>query len=326
MRRREVLALLGGAAAWPLPVRAQPAMPVIGYLGSETPELFAGRLAAFRRGLAATGHEEGRNVRIDYRWAEGQNGRFPALAADLVRRQAAVIAAPGSTPAALAAKAETATIPVVFAIGGDPVALGLVASLNRPGGNVTGATSLNTDIGPKRLELLQELVPSARIIGLLVNPTNPTLAEAQSRDGQAAARDRGLQMHVLQASSDRDFEPVFAALASLGAGALVIGNDAFFISQSRRLAALAIRHTVPTIHQSREFAAAGGLMSYGGSVTEAHENAGIYVGRILKGERPADLPVVQSTKVELAINLGAARALGLSVAPSLLARADEVIE
>ncbi|SHI07748.1 ABC transporter substrate-binding protein [Bradyrhizobium erythrophlei] len=326
MKRREFIALLGGAAAWPLSARAEPAMPTIGYIGSETPELFADRLDAFRQGLAAAGYEEGRNVRIEFRWAEGRNDRFPALAADLVSRQVALIAAPGSTPAALAAKEATATIPIVFAIGGDPVSLDLVASLSRPRGNVTGATSLNVEVGPKRLELLQELVPGARIVGLLVNPTNPKLAEAQSRDGEAAARSYGVQIHVLRASSESEFEPDFAALAPLGAGALVIGNDALFLSESRRLATLAIRYAMPTIHQSRAFAAAGGLASYGGSVAEAHRNAGVYAGRILKGERPADLPVVQSTKIELTVNLRAAKALGLAVPELLLARADEVIE
>jgi putative ABC transport system substrate-binding protein len=326
MKRREFIALLGGAAAWPLSARAEPAMPTIGYIGSETPELFADRLDAFRQGLAAAGYEEGRNVRIEFRWAEGRNDRFPALAADLVSRQVALIAAPGSTPAALAAKEATATIPIVFAIGSDPVSLDLVASLSRPRGNVTGATSLNVEVGPKRLELLQELVPGARIVGLLVNPTNPKLAEAQSRDGEAAARSYGVQIHVLRASSESEFEPDFAALAPLGAGALVIGNDALFLSESRRLATLAIRYAMPTIHQSRAFAAAGGLASYGGSVAEAHRNAGVYAGRILKGERPADLPVVQSTKIELTVNLRAAKALGLAVPELLLARADEVIE
>jgi putative ABC transport system substrate-binding protein len=217
-------------------------------------------------------------------------------------------------PVALAAKQVTATIPIVFAVGSDPVSLGLVASLNRPGGNLTGATSLNMDLGPKRLELVQELVPDARIIGLLVNPTTPRLAEAQSRDSETAGRSRGLQIHVLGASSERDFEPDFAALVPLGARALVIGNDAFFISESQRLAALAIRFGVPAIHQSRAFAAAGGFSSYGGSVAEAHRNAGLYAGRILKGDKPADLPVVQSTKIELAVNLRAAKALGLELA------------
>ena len=326
MKRREfMMMLLGGAAAVPLVARAQQE-PVIGYLGSETPDFFSERLAAFRQGLAEAGYEEGRNVRIEFRWTEGRNDRFPALAADLVSRQVAVIAAPGSTPAAVAAKEATATIPIVFAIGSDPVSVDLVVSLNRPGGNVTGATSLNVEVGPKRLELLQELVPGARNVGLLVNPTNPRLAEAQSRDCEAAARSYGVQIHVLRASSESEFEPDFAALAPLGAKALVIGNDALFLSESRRLAALAIHYAMPTIHQSRAFAAAGGLASYGGSVGEAHRNARVYAGRILKGERPADLPVVQSTKIELTVNLRTAKALGLAVPELLLARADEVIE
>jgi ABC-type uncharacterized transport system substrate-binding protein len=326
MKRREFISLLGGAAAWPLSARAEPAIPTIGYIGSETPELFADRLDAFRQGLAAAGYEEGRNVRIEFRWAEGRNERFPALAADLVSRQVALIAAPGSTPAALAAKEATTTIPVVFAIGGDPVSLELVASLSRPRGNVTGATSLNVEVGPKRLEVLQELVPGARIVGLLVNPTNPKLADAQSREGEAAARVYGVQIHVLRARSESEFEPDFAALAPLGAGALVISNDALFLSESRRLATLAIRYAMPAIHQSRAFAAAGGLASYGGSVAEAHRNAGVYAGRILKGERPADLPVVQSTRFEFVINLQTARALGIEVPPAILSIADEVIE
>jgi ABC-type uncharacterized transport system substrate-binding protein len=327
MKRRALLKILGAAAAVPFVARAQQQPhPVIGYLGSETPDVFADRLAAFRQGLAVAGYEEGRNVEIEFRWAEGRNDVFPGLAADLVHRQVALIAAPGSTPAALAAKEATATIPVVFAVGSDPVSLGLVASLNRPGGNMTGATSLNLDLGPKRLELVQELVPDARIIGLLLNPTNPKLAEAQLTDSEVAGRSRGLEVHVIRASNERDFEPNFAALTPLGARALLIGNDALFISESRRLAGLAIRYAMPAIHQSRSFAAAGGLASYGGSVAEAHRNAGLYAGRILKGDKPADLPVIQSTEVDLVVNLKAAKALGLVVPKLLLARADEVIE
>jgi putative ABC transport system substrate-binding protein len=326
MRRRDFLVLVGGAAM-PLRARAeQAARPVIGYLGSETPDLFANRLHAFREGLRESGHVEGRDAEIAFRWAQGRNDRFPALAADLVRLQVAVIAAPGSTPAALAAKAATATIPIVFAVGADPVQLGLVSSLSRPGGNVTGATSLNTEIGPKRLQLALELVPSTKIIGLLVNPTNPALAAAQASDAQAAARNLGLQVRVLHASGEPDFDPAFASMGSLGAGALVIGNDAFFISQTQRLAALAVRYAVPTIHQSREFAIAGGLISYGGSLLEAHRQAGVYVSRILDGARAADLPIAQSTKVEMVINVMASKALGLTIPPTLLARADEVIE
>jgi putative ABC transport system substrate-binding protein len=326
MRRRTFLSLIGGAAGWLLMARAQPAMPAIGYLGSETSKLFADRLKAFRQGLTAAGYEEGRNVTIEFRWAAGRNDLLPALAADLIRRQVAVIAAPGSTPAALAVKEATATIPIVFAVGSDPVSLGLVASLNRPGGNLTGATSLNMDVGPKRLEFLQELVPNARTFGLLVNPTSPRLAEAQLRDAEVAGRSRGLQIQALRASSERDFEQAFAALAPLEARALDIGNDSLFISESQRLAALAIRYGMPAIHQSRSFAVAGGLASYGGSVAEAHRNAGLYAGRILNGDKPANLPVVQSTKIELTVNLKAAMALGIAVPNSLLARADDVIE
>lgn len=320
------MALVGGAV---MPLRAlaqQIARPVIGYLGGETPDLFANRLHAFREGLRESGRVEGRDADIAFRWAEGHNERFPDLAADLVRRQVTVLAAPGSTPAALAAKAASATIPIVFAVGADPVQLGLVASLSQPGGNVTGATSLNVEMGPKRLQFLRELIPRAGTIGLLVNATNPALAEAQSNDAQAVARSLGLEVHVLYASREPDFDPVFARMRSVGASALVIGNDALFISQSRRLAALAARYAVPTIHQSREFAIAGGLISYGGSVLEAHRLAGAYAGRILNGARAADLPVAQSTAVEMVVNLTAAKRLGLEIPPSILARADEVIE
>jgi putative ABC transport system substrate-binding protein len=255
-------------------------------------------------------------VAIEYRWAHDQNDRLPALAADLVRRQVNVIAAPGNTPAALAAKAATATIPIVFFTGADPIQVGLVASLNRPGGNLTGVTSLNVEVGPKRLELLHELIPKATAIGLLINPSNPALAETLLRDLQAVARTLGLQLHILHASAESDFGPAFASLIQLRAGGLVIGSDIFFVSRIKQLAALTVRHAVPSIFQYREFAAAGGLMSYGGNLTDSYREVGIYAGRILKGEKPADLPVQQSTKVELFINLKTAKALGLTVPPA----------
>ena len=312
---------------WPLAARAQqPGMPVIGFLGSSSPDLFARPLSAFRQGLNETGYVEGRNVTIEYRWADGQNDRLPALAADLVRRQVNVIAAPGSTPAALAAKAATATIPIIFQVGVDPIAAGLVASLARPGGNVTGVTNINTELVPKRLELLRELIPTAKIIALLVNPTSPFIAESISKDLQSATRALGLQLHILNASTEHDFDTVFATLAQLRADVLVIAPDAMFISRSEQLGALTLRHAVPAVTQFREFAAAGGLMSYGGSFTEPTRLVGVYTGRALKGEKPADLPVMQATKVELVINLKTAKALGINVPNTLIGRADEVIE
>jgi putative ABC transport system substrate-binding protein len=327
MRRREFIALLGSAATWPFVAHAQqPAMPVIGFLSSTSPDLYADRLSAFRHGLKEAGYVEGQNVEIEYRWAEGQNDRLPVLAAELVHRQVTVIAAAGGTVSALAAKAATATIPIVFGVAADPVEIGLVASLNRPGGNLTGVTNLNIEVGPKRLELAHALVPTATIIALLVNPTSPTLAETYSRDLQAAASTLGLQLHVLHASTERDFDTVFTTLVQLRAGALVIGPDTFFYARSEKLAALTVRHAIPTIFTSREFAAAGGLISYGSSSTEFYRLVGIYAGRILKGEKPGDLPVQQSTKVELIINLKTAKALGLTVPLTMLGRADEVIE
>jgi putative ABC transport system substrate-binding protein len=315
------------AAAWPLIARAQqPAMPVIGLLGSESPDLWATRLRAFRQGLKETGYVEGQNAAIEYRWAEGHNDRLPALAADLVRHRVAVIAAPGSTPAALAAKAATSTIPIIFWVGTDPIELGLVASLNRPEGNVTGLTTLNVGLVSKRVELLHEIIPATSSVGLLINPTSPILAKISKEDAQAAARSLGLELHVLNASTERDFDVVFADLIQLRAGGLVIGTDAFFSSRLEQLAALSVRHAMPTVYHFREFAAAGGLISYGGSSTDPFHGVGVYTGRILKGEKPATLPVQQVTKVELIINLKTAKALGLNIPLPLVGRANEVIE
>ena len=329
MKRREFISLIGGAAAapsilWPLAARAQqPAMPVIGFLNTRAPGQDAHLLAALRLGLKEAGYVESQNVAVEYRFAEGHNERLPGMAADLVRRQVAVIAANG--PAVVAAKAATTSIPIVFSVGLDPVASGLVASLNRPGGNLTGDTILFDEVGPKRLELMRELVPAATIVAALINPAYPT-AETQSRDLQAAARTLGLEIRVLYASTERDLGTAFATLAQQGLGALVIGNDSFFNSRSEQLAALMVRHRVPTIFQTREFAAAGGLVSYGGSIKDSYRQVGVYTGRILKGEKPADLPVQQTTKVELIVNLKTAKALGVIVPLSLLGRADEVIE
>jgi len=328
MKRREFITLFGGAVlALPLVARAQQPgkLPTIGFVGSDSPDLYADRLRAFRLGLKSTGFIEGQNVTIEYRWAEGRNDKLPALTADLVHRQVAVIVAP-TTPSVLAAKTATETIPIVFFVAGDPVDLGLVASLGRPSGNLTGATTLTLEVAPKWLQLLHEMVPNATSLALLINPTSPNLAEAQSRDLQAVARNRGLQLHVLHASSDPDFETAFESVARLGAGGLVISSDSFFFSRSNQLATLAARRAVPTIFGFREFVAAGGLMSYGGSLAESFRWVGVYTGRIVKGEKPADLPVQQSTKIELFINLKTAQALGLEVPPTLLTRADEVIE
>jgi putative ABC transport system substrate-binding protein len=326
MRRREFITLLSGAGAWPLSVQAQqPAMPVIGFLNSSSPDPDGDRVRAYRRGLNETGYVEGRNVTIEYRWADGQNDRLPSMAADLVRRGVNVIVT-GGTPATLAAKAATTTIPIVFVLSTDPVEAGLVTSMNRPGGNLTGVTGLNVELVPKKLELLHELLPGTTIIALLVNPTNPVAAKEQSRAVEAAARTLGLQLHVLHASTERDFDSVFGSLVQLRAGALLIGSDLFFTSRSEQLAALTVRHAVPSIYQFREFAAAGGLMSYGGSITDWGHQAGIHTGRILAGAKPADLPVQQATKVELFINLKTAKALGLTVPPTLLVTANEVIE
>jgi ABC-type uncharacterized transport system substrate-binding protein len=324
--RRKFLATLGGAAAWPLAAGAQqPTMPVIGFLNSASPDGYASNVAAFHQGLKEAGYIDGQNATIEYRWAENHYDRLPALAADLVQQKVTVIAAT-TTPAALAAKAATSTVPIVFTTGGDPIKLGLVASLRRPGGNVTGSTQLSVEVGPKRLELARELFPGATTFALLVNPANP-LAATVSKDLEAVADTLGMRLHVLHASTEADFEAAFATAAQLRAAALVISTpEPWFGSHAAQLGALALRHSVPAIYFQREFAAAGGLMSYGGSVTETYRLAGLYAGRILKGEKPADLPVVQSAKVELILNLKTARALGITVPLPLSGRADEVIE
>ena len=327
MIRREFIIALGAAAAWPVAARAQQTlMPTIGFLGSESPALFASHLRMFRQGLGEAGYVEGRNVTVEYRWAEGHNDRLPALATDLVRRHVNVIATPGTTPAALAAKAATTTIPIVFFTAGDPVALKLVASLNRPGANATGATSLGGDLAPKRLELLHQLMPIATALAGLVNPSNPSLAESAAKTLQEAARTLGLQLHILSAATEGDFEPVFAGLVRRRARGLVIAIDSFFTARREQLGALALRHGIAAIYQDRDFAAAGGVISYGGSLREGYRVVGLYSGRILNGEKPADLPVQELTRIELIINAKAARALGLRVPQTLLALADEVIE
>jgi putative ABC transport system substrate-binding protein len=326
MQRRDFLGVLGGAAAWPLVARAQqPERPVIGFVNAASAKGYARPLSGFLKGLDETGYIDGQNVTIEYRWAEGQNDRLTAMVADLVHRQVAVIAAT-STPAALAAKAATTTIPIVFETGSDPIKIGLVASLSRPGGNVTGVTQTNVEVAPKRLELLHELLPTARVMALLVNPADPIITETTASEVLAAARTFGLELHVLNASSEGDFDGVFAKLIQLRAGGLVISGGPFFTSQSERLGALTARHAMPAIHQYREFVAAGGLLSYGSEATDAYRLAGNYTGRILKGDKPADLPVQQATKVELYINLRTAKALGLNIPNTLVGRADEVIE
>jgi putative ABC transport system substrate-binding protein len=328
MRRREFLTLVGGTAAAPMfawqVARAQPAaLPVVGFLHSETADGYAKILAAFHEGLKDIGYVEGQNVTFEYRWAENRYDRIPALAADLVRRQVTLIAANG--PSALAAKAATSTIPIVFFGGYDPVHAGLVSSLNRPGGNATGVNIMNVELAPKRLELARQLIPTASTMAFLINPTNPN-AKQLTNDVQAAARSLRLQLHVLHARTEQEIDAAFGALRGLRASALVIGTDPFFNARSEQFGALTLRERLPAIYQYREFAAAGGLMSYGGSITDLYRRVGAYVGRVLKGEKPADLPVQQSTKVELFINLKTAKALGLVVPLSLLGRADEVFE
>ena len=326
MRRRDFITIIAStAAAWPVAVRAQQTMPVIGFINAASAQNYARQLAAFHKGLAQTGYVNGQNVVIEYRWADDQNDRLPAMAADLVHRQVAVIAAT-STPAAIAAKATTTTIPIVFEMGGNPVELGLVASLSRPGGNVTGVTGLNVEVAPKQLELLHELLPTVRVMALLVDPTDSTTANTTVNEVLAAARAFGLQLHVLHASSERDFEGVFAKLSQLGAGGLVVAGGPFFASHGEQLAAMALRHAVPVAFQRREFTTAGGLLSYGSDLTESYRLAGIYTGQILKGDKPADLPVQQATKVELYVNLKTAKTFGITVPLTLSGRADEVIE
>jgi len=327
MQRREFITLLGGAAAaWPLTARAQhTTMPVVGFLNGASAESYARFLREFRRGLNSMGFIEGQNVTVEYRWAEGHYERLPDMAADLIRRGVTVIAAT-STPAALAAKAATATIPVVFTTASDPVGLGLVASLARPGGNMTGATQLNMELGPKRLELMHQLLPKATTIALVVNPTNPRVAAVQTRDAQEAVRALGLQLRILEASTEADFDKAVAGLAKTGVGLVIGAGDSFFTGETAQFATISVRHGVPTIFNGREFAAAGGLLSYGGSVADSYLLAGVYTGRILTGEKAAELPVQRSSKVETYINLKTAKALGIAVPPGLVIAADEVFE
>ena len=329
MKRREFIMLVGGAAAssaWPFAARAQQsAMPVIGFLHSGSPGPLTAQVAAFNQGLMETGYVDGQNVAIEYRWAEGHYDRLPTLASDLVGRKVSILAPAGGIPPALAAKAATTTIPIVFLMGSDPLQAGVVTSLNRPEGNVTGVSFLINSMGTKRLELLSQMAPKASTIGILVNPTNPD-AEIETRDAQIAAQALGRKLLVVKASTENDFEAAFATLVAQGAGAFTIGGDPFFDSQRERIIALAARHRMPAIYLLRIYPMAGGLMSYGTSLSDAYRQQGVYVGRILKGIKPADLPVIQPTKFEFVLNLKIAKALGLEVPPSLLTIADDVIE
>jgi ABC-type uncharacterized transport system substrate-binding protein len=326
MRRRDIITLLGGAATWALSAGARSQIiPVIGYLGPESPGSFASRVKAFREGLAETGFTEGRNVAIDFRWAEGQYNRLPALAADLVNRKVDVIAAPGGAPVALAAKSATTTIPIVFEMGGDPIVLGIVDSLSRPGGNLTGISSLSVEVSGKRLEFMHDALPAATVFAVVANPTSPT-APLQLRNLHTAAEKLGTQLHVLYASTEQEFDNAFTALSQLRVRGLVFTSDPYFANRSQQLAALAVRHAVPAITQSRDFPMAGGLMSYGGDFTQSHRQAGIYAGRVLNGEKPSQLPVQRVTKVEFFLNLKAAATLGIVLPASLISSADEVIE
>jgi putative ABC transport system substrate-binding protein len=325
MRRREFITLVGGATAWPLMAGAQPAPPTLGFLGAPSSASYVKNVAAIHEGLKETGYVEGTNVTIDYRWADGQYDRLPALASELVERRVAVIVTIGGAPSVVAAKNATSTIPIVFNMTADPVQLGLVASLNRPGGNITGIAILGVALEAKRLEILHELVPTAKIIGVLVNPKNPQV-EIQTNELVTASRTAGQEIIQLKASNNLEIDTAFEGLADRGVGAVIIGQDTFFTSQPAQFAALARRYAMPAISPWREHVAAGILISYGASITDGYRQAGVYAGRVLKGEKPANLPVVQPTKFEMVINLKTAKALGLTVPPSLLAQADDVIE